>query len=375
MSAAPPEHAPPAARRPRPWLRVVTCVVVAAIIILGFLSSKTANHDSTKNADAPDGTVRVNAGPRMILGTFVRISVVAPADRKTDADKAIEAAFARVQEIDDRMSIFNPKSELSQLNDGGSQIVSEDTFAVVKKAQEVSALTGGAFDVTVQPLIRLWKAAAKKGSLPTEAELKEALALVAFQSISLNEAKREITIKKKGASIDLAGIAKGYAVDVASQSLRSQGFTDTMVEAGGEVYCSGNKAPGAPWRIGVQDPRSEAMEPRLVDVILGLTNVAVATSGDYQQFVTIDGQRFSHIVDPRTGQPADDVPGATIIAPDCMTADALATAVSVMGVEKGLALIDSLADVEALLILVKDGQLEFHKSKGFDKFVLGTGRR
>ena len=110
-------------------------------------------------------------------------------------------------------------------------------------------------------------------------------------------------------------------------------------------------------------------QPPQFDIVLALTNVAVATSGNYEQFVLIDGKRFSHIIDPRTGQPADDVPSVTVIAPDCMTADALATAASVLGVEKALALIESLPDTEALLTVVKDDQLEFHKSKGFDGFV------
>ena len=228
-------------------VRAAASILVVGLILFGLFSARFV---------LPEGrTVRLNVGPRRILGTLVSVSLVAPAEEESAANEAIEAAFTHIREIDGLMSFYADTSELSRLNKAGTGNVSEDLFRVLAKAQEVSRLTGGAFDVTVRPLIRVWKEAARKDALPTQADLDAARALVSYTHVTLAEGDRKVTLTKQGTTIDLAGIAKGYAVDAASAVLRGKGFGDFMVEAGGEIYCSGSKGPDAPWRIGVRDPR------------------------------------------------------------------------------------------------------------------------
>ncbi|MEW6356229.1 MAG: FAD:protein FMN transferase [Planctomycetota bacterium] len=369
MTDAPPDPEAKPSQATGPLAYAVACAAVILILVLGFLSSRRKDASSDKTVEIVKNRVRVNSQTRKALGTQAKMSVVTGAGRGHEAEEVIDVAFARVEEVEQMMSHFRPDSEVSRLNDSGKAIVSEETFYVLKKAKEASALTGGAFDVTVPPLIHLWKEAGKKKVLPTEADLKAALALVGWQKMVLNDETREVTLPQ-GMSIDLGGIAKGYAVDAAAKSLNGRGFPNFMVEIGGEVVCGGRREDAGKWKIGVQDPRSHILAPQTLDIILGLSDIAVATSGNYMQFTVIGDKRYSHIVDPRTGRTAEDVPSATIIAPDCTTADALATAVSVMGVEKGLKLIETLPDVEAMLITMKDGDLVFHKSKGFDRFII-----
>ncbi|NOZ22270.1 MAG: FAD:protein FMN transferase [Planctomycetes bacterium] len=371
MTDAPPDPDVNPSQKTGPLAYAVACAAVVLIVVLGFLSSRQGKRASDKTVRVVKDQVRVDSQTRKALGTQAKMSVVTGADRGHEAEQAIEAAFARVEEVEQMMSHYRPDSDVSRLNDSGKEVVSAETFAVLKKAKEVSALTDGAFDITVPPLIRLWKSAAKRKTLPTEADLKAALALVGWKKMELKKESREVSLKK-GMAIDLGGIAKGYAVDAAAKALNCRGFQNVMVEIGGEVVCTGRREDGGPWKIGVQDPRSHLLAPQTLDIILGLSDIAVATSGNYMQFTVINGKRHSHIIDPRSGWPADNIPSATIIALDCTTADALATAVSVMGVEKGIQLIDSLPDVEAMLITMKDDKLVFHKSKGFDRYIIKT---
>lgn len=346
------------------------CALALVLIVLGLLHARSAGRASGGLGRAGGRAIRVDAEPRMMLGSFVHMSAVSAVKSREEIKGAIADAFARIADVDRLMSLYKQDSEVSRLNRDGKIVASPDTLAVVKKALEVSDWSGGAFDITVPPILRLWKDAAKRGQPPTDAELREACSLVGYRSVAVEAKTGEIALLKKGVTLDLGGLAPGYAVDTAAEAFRRKGIADFMIEAGGEVYCGGQRDDKTPWRIGVQDPRSERDAPKLLDIILGLSDIAVATSGNYEQFVVIGEKRFSHIVDPRTGRTAEGVPGATIIAPDCMTADALATAVSVLGVEKGMAVIESLPGVEALLVTVNEGRLAFHKSKGFDKFIL-----
>jgi len=278
---------------------------------------------------------------QMIMGTMVEITVMPP------DEQAIKAAFEEMKKVDSLMSIYKENSEVSILNREGENHLSAETLQVIREAINFSEITGGAFDITCRPLINLWKKAKKEKVIPSPQEIKEALSLVGYEKILLEGDM--IRFKQKGMQIDLGGIAKGYAVDRAIEALRKNGIRRALVNAGGDLYALGNGPGGEKWKVGIQDPREE-------DKLLGIIkvkDVGVATSGDYQRYFTftIEGKRLSHIVNPKTGQTVQDVPmSVTVIAPDATTTDALATGVFVLGPQKGMELIESLPQVEGMII-------------------------
>ena len=286
---------------------------------------------------------RQKVGPlkrsQMIMGTMVEITVMPP------DEQAIEAAFEEMKKVDALMSTYKENSEVSILNREGENHLSAETLQIIREAINFSEITGGAFDITCRPLINLWKKAKKEKVIPSPQEIKEALSLVGYEKILLEGDM--IRFKQKGMQIDLGGIAKGYAVNRAIEALRKNGIRRALVNAGGDLYALGNGPGGEKWKVGIQDPREE-------DKLLGIIkvkDVGVATSGDYQRYFTIEGKRLSHIVNPKTGQTVQDVPmSVTVIAPHATTTDALATGVFVLGPQKGMELIDSLPQVEGMII-------------------------
>ena len=306
---------------------------------------------------------------RALMGTVVEVTVYAPGEPKARA--AIAAAFDEIERIERLMSLQMPESELWRCNReaaAGPTAVSADTFEVLRRSREFSAMSDGAFDVTVTPLLRLWRDAAQRGAPPGAQELQETLARVGWRDVELDAARRTVRYARPGMALDLGAIAKGYAVDAAVRRLRESGIASGLVNAGGDVYVLGRKPDGTPWVVGVQDPRHPESERALV-LAVEVADAGVATSGNYRRFSVIGGRRYSHIVDPRTGEPADAVPSVSVIARDATTADALATALSVMGVEKGLALVEGLKDVEALMLTIEDDRIVRHASSGFSTFV------
>lgn len=275
----------------------------------------------------------------MIMGTLVEITVI-PGN-----EKAIREAFEALKKVDALMSTYKEDSEISILNREGKAQVSEETLEVIEDAIKFSNLTDGAFDITCRPLINLWKKAKKEEKVPTEEEIEEAISLVGYQRIILEG--NQIRLEKKGMQIDLGGIAKGYAVDKAIEALKKNGIKRALVNAGGDLYALGTDPQGEKWQIGVQDPREE---DKIIDIIK-VKDKAVATSGDYRRYFTLEGKRFSHIVNPKTGLTVQDVPmSVTIIGPDATTTDALSTGVFVLGPEEGMKLIESLPEVEGMII-------------------------
>jgi len=278
---------------------------------------------------------------QMIMGTMVEITVMPP------DEQAIEAAFEEMKKVDTLMSTYKENSEVSILNREGENHLSTETLQVIGEAINFSEITGGAFDITCRPLINLWKKAKKEQVIPSPQEIKEALSLVGYEKIKILPEGDVVRFKQKGMQIDLGGIAKGYAVDKAIEALRKNGIRRALVNAGGDLYALGNGPGGEKWKVGIQDPREE-------DKLLGIIkvkDVGVATSGDYQRYFTIEGKRLSHIVNPKTGQTVQDVPmSVTVIAPHATTTDALATGVFVLGPQKGMELIESLPQVEGMIV-------------------------
>ena len=286
---------------------------------------------------------------RLMMGTIVEI---------TAQDKsAINAAFDQIKKIEKIANNFDPGSEISQLNRDGKIRASVDLLAMVKESLKFYSFSNGAFDITVNPVVEIWKEKIKKSQdeksnaiLPAEERIRDRLRLIGSDKIIINDKESLITFDQQGMSIDLGAIAKGYAVDKAVVRLKDLGIHSAMVNAGGNIYCLGKKGKRM-WRIGIQHPR----KPEAIFFTLDLENQAASTSGDYQQYFIARGKRYSHIIDPKTGYPVDNkVISVTIIAKDAATADALSTTVFVLGKEKAQALLQKIGGVQVKVIEEKD---------------------
>lgn len=285
-------------------------------------------------------TSRVLSETREPMGTIVTITVSGAEPERARA--AVEAAFAEIEAVEDTFSTYRSESELSRLDGEGSLEAGPMLLEVTRRALEIGRLSDGAFDPTVLPVLELFASAfEERGMPPSEEELRAALELVGASKVTIEG--RRITLAP-GAKLTLDGLAKGYAIDRAIQALREGGVPGALVDAGGDVRVFGSKE-GRPWRVALQNPR----DPADYLAVLELQEGAVATSGDYRRY--FDPEReYHHIVDPRTGRSAHGVISATVRADTAMTADALATAVFVLGVERGLELVEGLDGVEALLV-------------------------
>ncbi len=276
------------------------------------------------------------------------ITLYAP-DQAT-AERACSSAFDRIAQVEAIMSDYRADSELMQLcaRAGGPPVrVSEELFFVLRRAQELARRTDGAFDVTVGPYVQLWRRARRTGQFPTEAELAEARSRVGYEKIVLNESERTVQLLVPGMRLDLGGIAKGYALDCALRVLREHGIRHALLEAGGDIV-AGLAPPGtAGWRIEVANAEPSR---RWVYLALG----AISSSGDTEQYVEYQGKRYSHIVDPRTGWGLTSRVATTVIARDGITSDSLATALCVLGKERGMRLIRAVPGARAYVREVVD---------------------
>ena len=277
------------------------------------------------------------------------------ASDEATARAAVRAAFARVAKLDEMMTDYVPDSELVLLSYSPPNVpvkVSDDLFDVIQNAQAIARQTDGAFDMTVGPLVQLWRRAKRQQALPPADRLAEAWTRVGWQKLQLDPRNKTVTLLAPNMRLDLGGIAKGYAADAALRVLREKGLTRALVAASGDLAI-GDPPPGKRgWRVGIGEVDGKTNG---VATLLLLHNAGVSTSGDMEQFVELNGIRYSHIVDPGTGRGLTNRLQATIIA-DCTTrSDALATAVCVAGPERGLKVIDADARTAAFLLLPTAG--------------------
>jgi thiamine biosynthesis lipoprotein len=285
----------------------------------------------------------------------VPFTIILYAADEITANGAFEAAFARIAKLNEILSDYDPDSELSRLSKAAptsSHVpVSDDLWRVLQAAQALSARSGGAFDVTMGPYVRLWRRSKRQKELPSPQRLTEARAAVGYEKLRLDDQHQTVQLLAAHMRLDLGGIAMGYAVDEALKVLRDRGITRALIDASGDIGVSDPPPGKNGWTIGVV-PLSAAGTPTREIV---LANAAVTTSGDAFQHVTIDGTRYSHIVDPRTGLGLTDRSGVTVIAPDCMTADSMATAVSVLGPAAGLELVEATPGAAAFIVQAVEG--------------------
>ena len=342
------------------------------IIILVCLSLGATPFLSCSDRDRADA----DSGYQLIMGTFAH--VVAVAEDSGTAKKCVEAALEEIHKVDVLMSDYKSDSEISRANREAFEKavkVSETTYEVLQRSVEFSKMTGGAFDITVGPLVALFRNAKASKIAPSEEQIAMARSKVGFEKLKLDSENMTVQFSDKGMLLDLGGIAKGYAIDKAIEAALRCGAIGAMVDIGGDVRCFGLPPKGKDhWLIGLQDPNSaiEGIEGGGLLLVLKITNAAVATSGDYQQFVIIEGKRYSHIMDRRTGTSAEGLSSVTIIADNATDADALATSVSVMGAEKGLALIEKLSNTEAILI-PPPPNYKIIKTGGAEKYIKSAG--
>ncbi len=334
----------------RGWAAIRKIAIRAlGIPTLGLLGLGTFGLSDSSTVQAADSSLARFESTQPRMGVPFTIILYAP--DKTTANGAFDAAFARIAELNAALSDYDPQSELSRLSRTAPAargvLLSDELWRVLAASQDFAAKTGGAFDVTVGPYVRLWRRSRRQRELPTAERLAEARAAVGYQKLRLDPLHRTAQLLAPNMRLDLGGIAKGYAVDEALAVLRKRGIARALIDASGDVGV-GDPPPGKEgWTIAVIPLSAEGMPSREIQ----LANAAVATSGDAFQFVEIDGQRYSHIVDPRTGLGLADRSGVTVIAGDCLTADSLATAVSVLGVTAGMELVEATPGVAAFIVL------------------------
>ncbi len=292
----------------------------------------------------------------LMLGTACRITIY-----DKPSEEAFDAAFARIADIEARMSLHLDTSEIAEVNRAagiGPVVVSDDTFRVVEKALEVARLSHGAFDPTVGPLVKAWDIGGDNPRRPPQEEIDRLLPLIGYDRVVLNEQDHSIELLDAGMMLDLGGIAKGYAADEVAEILVAHGIYKAIVNLGGNVLTVGSRVDGSPWRIGIQNPETERGGHVMV---VGLDNQALVTSGPYERYLEVGGVVYHHILDTETGYPVKtDITSVSIITAESFIADALSTAVYSLGLQEGMALIDSMDGVEAVVL---DSKNNIHLSQ------------
>jgi thiamine biosynthesis lipoprotein len=306
-------------------------------LVLGLGALALAGCGRTPTPSKAAGYTRFSGAT---MGSTYTVRLKAPGHDDAALRDAVQSAL---DEVDQRMSMYRPDSELSAFNRaaGGTPVrLSEPMYSVLAAADRISRWSNGAFDVTVAPLVERWGFGTRAvREVPAAAVVTAERSRVDWRSLSLDDARLSVTKRQAGVQIDLGGIAKGYGVDRAAMALEARGVTDYMLEVGGEVRTRGVNAAGAAWRIGIEEPDATPQRARWV---VPLSGRAMATSGDYRNYFVEGGQRYSHEIDPASGAPIrHSLCSVTVVADDCMQADALATALIVLGAERGRALAEA----------------------------------
>jgi len=311
------------------------------------------------------------------MGTSYQIKIAQVEIEKALYQRMAKSIDSVLVEINRQMSTYQPQSEISVFNRTESTApfpVSDGFMTVTREALHLYESSGGAFDATVAPLVNLW-GFGPTGEATVIPEEKQIAALQKYVGSGKLEIVDSLHIRKTipELQLDLSAIAKGYGVDMAAQWIGQKGFTNYMVEIGGEVMARGLNATKEPWKIGIDRPKYANLPGQDLQGILALKDVAVATSGDYRNYFEFQGQKYSHTIDPRTGKPVThNLASVTIIAENCTKADGIATAVMVMGYEKGFDWLQQMPGVEGLLILRTDGEIfEEHQTPGYGKYMIG----
>jgi len=322
-----------------------------------------------------DTTQPLSGWSGLTMGTTYQVKIARASISKTRLESLRTMVDSALTEVNRQMSTYDPGSEISRFNkfaDTTKFEVSTEFVEVVNEALKVYESSDKAFDITVAPLVNLWGFGVRGNRIapPNKKEIGTILKYIGSSNLSTDGISG---LKKKipELQLDLSAIAKGYGVDVVARVLSHKGYENFMVEIGGEVFARGDKADGDFWKIGIDAPDLHSLPGQNIQAILSLKNIAVATSGDYRNFFEYDGKIYSHTINPKSGFPVTHaLASVTIIAQNCMEADALATTVMVMGREKGVRYIETLTNVEAFFIVRKTKEsYDIFQSSGFEKYL------
>jgi FAD:protein FMN transferase len=300
---------------------------------------------------------------RILMDTQVTVTVVSGA--RDSAEKAIDAAFSEIEKIESLTNLYAAGSEISLINRNAGITptkVSPEVLELIGKALSVSEMTGGAFDITIGAVSRLYDF--HKKIKPEGNTLLKNISLVNYRDVSVDRSASTIFLKKKGMIIDAGGIAKGYAADKAVVVLKNRGIASGLVAIAGDIKAFGRKPDGDPWQIGIRNPRGTDHDDDIM-ATLPLSDMAISTAGDYERFFLIDGIRYHHILDPKSGYPAEGCRSVTVTARDGVYADAFDTGIFVLGPDKGIKALDA-AGFDGLII---DGEGNIHFTAGMREKV------
>jgi thiamine biosynthesis lipoprotein len=342
-------------------------LMIAALAACSTSHADPSPKDAPATTDAAAATTATTANHKVtrtgqVMGTNVQITFWTANDEAADA--AFTAAMDELARIDKLMTTWTPDSEVSQINTAAGEKtavkVSDETFTVIARAIEISKKSKGLFDITVGAFKGLWKFDEDMdGTLPDPKDVAERLKLVNYKDVVLDKKKKTVRLKKKGMSITLGGIAKGYAVDRAVDVLKKAGFTSFIVQVGGDLYVAGKKDT-RPWIVGIRDPRSPKRDDMFASA--AVEDHSFSTSGDYERGFVKDGKRYHHILDPRTGFPADKTRSVTVMAKDAFTADAWSKVLFIEGADQAMKeIVERLPDFEAVFV---DANNQVHSSSG-----------
>lgn len=314
--------------RRRKWVSVPALLFVIGLMGWGFYTQSASVTETERTVFMMDTVVQLRAVGR-------------------HSDAAVDAAVEEMRRVENVFSRFDSDSEIAIINRqaGSWTPVTAEVAALIEKGLGYGHLTEGAFDITIGALMNLWGFHTESPSVPAHDELERVLTLVDFARVELDFITEQVRIPPNYI-LDLGGIAKGYAVDRGRGVLLEHGMVHGMINAGGDIAVIGERPGGGGWRVGIQDP----VDSGSILAVVELTDMAIVTSGDYERFFEANGARYHHILDPRTGYPADGLRSVTIVAPSATASDALSTAVFVLGWSAGQTLIQKLDDVEAVLV-------------------------
>lgn len=324
------------------------------IVVLIAMGAMLVGCGSPQDAKTSESASRV----AFTMGTVARLSAHGP-----DAEEALEKVVQELDRLTGVVDRFTAESDIARLNAAGGDwvTVGAESLGLVRAALEWADTTGGAFDPTIAPLIDLWGFIEDKGAVgdetnsptvmqgqkpPAQEAILRTLALVDHTQVAVDVDGSRLKLAAADTRLDLGGIAKGYGADRAATILREQGITSALIDLGGDMYALGKKTDGSLWRIGVINPR----DPSQIFAVIPVSDQAVVTSGDYERYFEYEGVRYTHLIDPQTGYPQRGLASVTVVAPSGTAADALATAVSVLGMSKGIALLERLPGVDGILI-------------------------
>ncbi|WP_460278377.1 FAD:protein FMN transferase [Clostridium sp. CTA-5] len=314
--------------------------IMATLLILVFLFTKGNGKKYLNNKS--HSIVRSSYS----LGTIINLKACG-----SNAEEAIEKSIKRLNNIDDKMSVFKENSEISMINSKAgieSQIVGKDTYFVLKKSLEYSKILKGTFDPTIRPLVSLWNISGNGGRIPNEDEIKSKIKLVNYNDIILDENSHSVMLKHKNQSLDVGGIAKGFAADEVRNIFYKYDIKSALIDLGGNIFALGLKEDGSNWKVGIQNPiktRGEHIG------LLNVKNKSVVTSGNYERYFMEDGKKFHHIIDPKTGYPSEsEIISATIISDNSIDGDGLSTGIYILGINKAISIIESMQGIDGILV-------------------------